>query len=298
MERQRQTTPGIRTFYPAPRDEVRAEARRRGERWAAAASGVVEGVLEGLQRYELALEAERALAAAGDMARAVGKEVRTQARDPVLAALGHDVEGAATAAVGKTRARTQDWAHEVRDTWGEAQRAVAERIDEARTTAAETADDLRHEARWQWRKAQTLADDVWEDLRIRGRALGEAGHRASHAPRLVAKDIGQAVSARRKAMASSMALYAVAGVVGLTTFVVLTIAVVAGLSAVFGAAVGTFVAAVIYGLVAVGAIFAAKSASETGRQRAAAHMTAARRQISDIGRPLQVAFQRDLDEYK
>lgn len=245
----------------------------------------MEGLLESLETFELDEKAADAAQQAGGVATQTISEARAQARTPEGRELRHDVVQGADHVARKAGEAMED----LRETVEEASETVQDRF-------AMTAQEL--ERRWEATQARVghgaqrvehAAEAVADETRARSQNLARAALRSRRAPGAIYRDVKQSVQARMKGVAVGTGLYAVAGVVALTGFIVLTVATVAGLNAVAGAPEGTFIAALLYLLVAVGVFYGGMLARRKAQERADQHMNDARIEVRNVTRPLRRA---------
>ncbi|HUR25934.1 MAG TPA: hypothetical protein VM327_07990 [Candidatus Thermoplasmatota archaeon] len=133
-------------------------------------------------------------------------------------------------------------------------------------------------------------DDVVDKTRVRARAVAESARRARHAPATVSADLRGAAKSWASGLAISVGLQAAAGVVAAVAFVVLTVGFVQALNALVGAPWGTFLVALLYGILAFALFSGAKARAKRGREEARRRLLHAGHEIRRVARPVRNAF--------
>lgn len=242
----------------------RAEESTR--RISAAIAGALEGFVEALDRYDLSNEAKRAARQAGDVTRAAAVEGREVARTPEMQQVGSALRTAGE----KT---------------GEAGQRAAESL-------RETTRDMRHSVTSAVEDVKHAAHRVTEDVKVRAEAVAETGRRARHAPGHVAHELREAYHAWKRALMTTIAMFALLTVFSAIALVVLTIALVVGLNAWIGDPAGTFVVAGAYVLVAISAWAIARGARAKAAHEREEHVENIREEGRHVVRPMKDAFSR------
>lgn len=261
---------------PIPDDRDDAEATKStseesARRVAAAISGAIDGFLEGLENYDLGASAEDALTTAGDVARAAGEEGANQAATPEMRQIGRGLQraGGAAADVATNAAdAVRDAAHNVAETAREAKHNVQEKVADARERV----------------------EDVAEDVRVKAGAVAETSRRAARAPPRIAREWREAASAWWAGLKTATGLMALLGVIGLTAWVLLTIALVVGLNQLIGDPAGTFAVFGIYLIGALGCYAGAKAVRHAADKKRAMHILRSREEVRHVTRPVREAF--------
>lgn len=264
-------------------------------RWAAAAQGAVEGFVEALERFELAEEAKQAAHEAGDITRAAVVEGRAQGQTPEMQQLGRGLHSAA--------AKTSDLTHRATDSIkgsaAGARDGVSAKAGDMKANVAGHVDDVRA----QLAEAKHQIDDAVESMKfaaarvkaetkVRAEAVAESGRRAKVAPSRIGHELSGAVGAWWRGIMTSMGMWAAIGVLGIITLIVLTIALVVGLNALFGDPLGTFAVVVLY-LIVMGIAYAyARSAKARAQDEVEEHVERSKEEARHVARPVREAFSR------
>lgn len=139
------------------------------------------------------------------------------------------------------------------------------RIERFRLALRRTADRVQHKA-----------EDVQEAAQ---RSRGAGAEAMDH--------VGDAMRAEVRAKGMSFGGYAVAGVLGIITLVLLSAGSVVAFNIAFGTPAGWFITAGIYAAVALGAIFASQMGAERQDHKAHEEMDAARHSVRRVVAPLR-----------
>lgn len=264
--------------------DTSARIRDTGERTedsvrriAAAITGALEGIVEALDRYDVAGEGKEALHNAGEISRAAAVEGRAVAQTPEMQEFGHNMSTAG---------------HKVADVSSAAYGATSDKIHAGADAVKHKAHDVRENVREQAESVKYAAQRAKENVRVKAEAVAETGRRARVAPGNILHEYGEAFRAWKRALVTSIAMFALIGVVGIAAFVVLTIALIAGLSVLIGPIAALFVVALLYVVVAGVCYAVAKSAGKRAAEERAEHMENVREEMRHVGRPVRNAFSR------
>lgn len=247
-------------------ERVGRRAEETTGRIAAAIAGALEGFVEALERYDVANEGQRAIRNAGELSRAAAVEGSTQARSPEMRQVGEQVRAAGTRV-------------------GEATGAATDRV-------RATAEDARESVHDAVESAKHAAYRVKEGATVRAEALAETGRRARAAPRHIADELSEAFGAWRRALMTSLAMFAALTIFSAIALIVLTIALVVGLNELLGDPAGTFVVALIYVVVAGIAWGVARTAKTRAALEREERMENVREEVRHVVRPVRDAFSR------
>jgi gas vesicle protein/membrane protein implicated in regulation of membrane protease activity len=248
-----------------PQDpEVRRDTEAAARRFAAAVSGAVEGFVEAMEEFDVAEEARRSLETAGEVARSGGGEAASLAQTPEMQELGRNVGNAAQAA----------------------RQAASNAADNVKAAAQ----DVQYNVREAMEDVRDSYENAKEEVKVRAEAVAETGRRARVAPRRIGRELRAALQAWWGSIVASLATMAALLVLGLTTFILLTIAIVVGLNRLLGDPGGTWLTVAIY-VVAMIVVYAIMRAS---RARAKAEvrrrMDRSKAEIAHVTAPVRSAF--------
>lgn len=244
---------------------------------AAAINGAIEGFLEGLERSDLAADARESAHEAGEVARAAITEGRAQAETPEMRELRQDMRRA-----GETISHKS----------GEVADATKARVAHARDAASTRIDETTTVVREKVESAKATANRVAADVKVKAEAVGETSRRAKSAPPTIARELKQGVRAYARGMMRMLGLYAIVGVVALTTWVVLTVGLVAVLTPLVGLGFAALIVTVAYLIVAGIFAFMASKAREAGREEMREHVNNSKDEVRHVVAPVKNAFSR------
>lgn len=246
-------------------------------RVAAAIAGALEGFIEALDRYDVANEGRRAVENVGSVTRAAAVEGRTQAQTPEMQQLK---EGMQTAA------------HKVGDVTTATGERVGDAVQGATDSVKATAYDAKQAVHDAVESTKYAAYRAKENVKVRAEAVAETGRRARYAPGHIAQEMGEAFTAWKRALMTSIAMMVALTIFATIALIVLTIALVVGLNEVIGDPAGTFVVALLY-VIAAGIAFAvAKSVKMKAAREREERMENVREEMRHVVRPVRDAFGR------
>lgn len=263
----RPTDVGDRIAYAGERTE---DATKRV---AAAIAGALEGLVEALDRYEVANEGRRALQNAGDVTRAAAVEGQAQARTPEMQQI-------------------QRGAQAVGDRASELGHAAGERMHQATDAARAGVHDARDTMHDVLESTKYAAYRAKEEVKVRAEAVAESGRRARLAPGHIAHEIGEAFTTWKRALITSIAMMLALTIFGTIALIVLTIALVVGLNATIGDPAGTFVVALGYLVIAGIAFAVSRSVKMKAAREREERMQNVREEVRHVTRPVREAFGR------
>ena len=246
-------------------------------RIAAAITGALEGFVEALDRYEVANEGKEALHNAGEISRAAAVEGKAVAQTPEMREFGQHMSTAG---------------HKVADVGSSAYGATTDKMHAGADAVRQRTNDLKASVREQAESVKYAAQRTKEEVKVRAEAVAETGRRARVAPRNIMHEYGEAFGAWKRALMTSIAMFALIAVVGIAAFVVLTIALIAGLTVLIGPIAALFVVALLYVVVAGICYAVAKSARTRAAHEREEHMENVREEMRHVGRPVRNAFSR------
>jgi hypothetical protein len=144
-------------------------------------------------------------------------------------------------------------------------------------------------------RVEDKVEEVVDKTRVRARAVAETARRAREAPPTLAEELTGALRSWTSGIAKSIGMAVAAGVVAVAALVVFTVGLVQGFNDVLGAPGGTFLVAVLYGIVALVLFGSGKGKAAEGRQEAKAQLIAAKEEVRHVTRPVRRAFRGDDD---
>lgn len=258
-------------------EDVAHRAEDSTRRIAAAIAGALEGFIDAMERYDVAQEGERAMKQAGDVARAAAVEGRAQAQTPEMQKIGHGLATAGHRTADATRHAADD---------------VRTGVAHARENVVDAAHAARDNVRERVESAKYAVQRTAEEVKVRGQAVAETGRRARVAPGRIAHELGEAFSAWKKALVTTIAMMALIAVVGITAFIVLTMGIIAGLTLVVGWVGALFLTALLYLVVAGIAYAVSRAAQRRAAEEREERMENAREELRYVARPVKDAFSR------
>lgn len=258
-------------------DEIAYRAEDSTRRIIAAVQGALDGFVEALDKYDIGAEGQRAIEQAGEVARAAGVEGKAQAETPEMQQLGRGIKTAGAATADATRS---------------AYGTVKEGAVGVKESVSESAHHVRENVGERVESAKYAAQRVKEEVKVRADAVGETGRRAKVAPRHIRHELGEAFASWKKAFVTNLAMMALVGLFGLTAFIVLTIALIAGFTLLIGWVAALFLVTVLYAIVAGICFAVAKSAKTKAAHEREERMENAREEVRHVVRPVRDAFSR------
>lgn len=246
-------------------------------RIAAAIAGALDGFIGALEEYDVGNEAKRALQQAGEITRGVTEEGRAQMDTPEMKQLGDQMRTAG---------------HYVSEHTGNVAHAASDKMHAATGKVRESATDAKIAMHDAVESAKYTAYRAKEEVRVRAEAVAETGRRARAAPGIVGHEVGEAIGSWKRALVKSLVLGALIGVIGLAAFVVLTMALIAGLTVLVGFVAALFLVTLLYVIAAAicyGVMRSAKTAAALEREE---RMENVREEMRHVVRPVRQAFGR------
>lgn len=254
-------------------------ARDTVERFTAAISGIADGIIEGIDRYQPAENAEEALHEGGRMVRAPTLEAQSQLDSPESRELREDARQGAE----RVRVKTDAGSARAREEFEMRKVRLVERVEHGQDRLQET----MRQAEGQVKRAQDTIRDQAQNVRDKAEGVREASHRSRGATAKVLGHVRDAATASLRSVGIAAGGYAAAGVVGAITLVLLSIGSVVGFNLVLGSPWGYFLTAGIYALGAVLIAVGARMGQEKQKDKAAQEMEDARDEITYVVAPLR-----------
>ncbi|HET6403718.1 MAG TPA: phage holin family protein [Candidatus Thermoplasmatota archaeon] len=286
-------------------------------RIAAAIGGALEGLVDALERYDLANEGRRAIENAGSVTRAAAGEAKTQAQTPEMQQLKHGIQTAGAKVSDVAHAvgtKASDAGHAVGDKAShvghsvastatgvrdgvtgkvsDLGHAVSDKVHGAADAVRHTAHDAKQGVHDAVESAKYAAHRAKAEVKVRADAVAESGRRAKLAPGHIAQELSEAFAVWKRALVVSIAMTLALVVFATIALIVLTIALVVGLNALIGDPAGTFVVALLY-LVIGGIAFAvSRNAKAKAAREREERMQNVREEVRHVVRPVRDAFGR------
>lgn len=252
-------------WFDIPEDpNVKNQSEDSARKVAAAISGAIEGFLEAMEEHDVANVAQSGIEQAAHVAREGGAEARDLAQTPEMRAVGEKVSRAAQA-TGHAFGRATD--------------NVKETVHDAKSSVQHTAErvhDGYHNAK--------------EGVKVRADAVKESSRRAKVAPRRIMYHLRKALDAWWHGVITALAMMATMLVFGITTLIVVTIALVVGLNRLLGDPAGTFVVAGLYVVVMLIAFATMKSRRAHAREETARRVEYSKQEVRHVTAPVRSAF--------
>lgn len=269
-------------------DSVAHRAEDGTRRIVAAIQGALEGFVEALDKYEVANEGQRAMEQAGEIARAAATEGRAQGQSPEMQQLGGYLHTAGT----KTADVTRHASGRVRDSAAHAKEGVVGGVTHARESVVDAAHHVRDNVQEKVAAARETVDHVRAEVKVRADAVAETGRRAKLAPRHIGHELGEAVASWKRSLVTAIAMGGVIALFGITAFIVLTMALISGLTLIVGWVGALFLVTLLYVIAAGIAYAVAKSAKTKAAHEREERMENAREEVRHVVRPVRDAFSR------
>lgn len=223
---------------------------------------------------------------AGKVVRAAAEEGVAQADTPEMRMVGEKVRAGASA----TAEGASNVAGAIKDTAVNAKDTVKDTFVNAKESVKSTAHDVSYRAREKVDDVRDAAYNFKEEVKVRAEAVGESGRRARAAPRRVGHELKEAFASWRRGLATSLGLMALIGVIAITTWILLTIALVVALNKLLFDPLGTFLVVVLYAVIAGIAWAVRKSRMEAAQRETRRRMDRSKEEIRYVGRPVREAF--------
>ncbi|MEA3201470.1 MAG: hypothetical protein QOE90_2898 [Thermoplasmata archaeon] len=153
-----------------------------------------------------------------------------------------------------------------------------------------TAQDAGYRVREKVEDVKDAAYNFREEVRVRADAVAESSRRARAAPRRVGHELGKAVGAWWGGLTTSLAMMALIGVVAITAWIVLTVALVVALNKLLFDPLGTFLVVVLYAIVAGVAYAVQRSRKAAAQAETRRRLGRSKEEIRYVGRPVREAF--------
>ena len=246
---------------------------------AAAVVGAFEGLREGLEEEHLVEESQRTIHNVGEVARAASGEARRQWQSPEMEDLRRDTAHTAEAARERVRDATADAAATVQRRAHDATEVVQEKTHEVQ-------DRVRHGVG----EVRQTTTHLAHEGKVRAQAVAETSRRAARAPKHIGDDLREAGSSYAHSLTAGWGLFALAGVLGVASLVVLTVGLVVWLNALLGSPAGYFLTVLGYLVVAGVLAGVAVARRRKHREEAREHVRDVRREVRHVTRPVRRAF--------